>query len=67
MTSQEQHVGGSGDICDVCRVPMSDVTHPVTEDAVGLLMTFCSSACHEEYVKDPHKYQSRDEEVESQE
>lgn len=52
-----------GDMCDVCTAPLEPSTC-VTEEALGVVHTFCSEKCRAEFLKDPQKYHNEEEELE---
>ena len=46
------------DVCDVCRVPVKDLSTSVTKEYLGKVLTFCSHACLKVYTDDPEMYAS---------
>jgi YHS domain-containing protein len=52
MNHEIQH-GEHADVCDVCRIPIKHLTHAVTKEYLGKLLTFCSEKCLKQYFDDP--------------
>lgn len=55
----------TSDVCDVCLAPLDNPESIQTEESEGgVVLTFCSSACRNEFLKEPDKYLDTDDEVE---
>lgn len=64
MPSFDKFLEDSSDVCDVCLSPLGDPESIQTEETTGgVVLTFCSSACREEFLKDPDKYLDVEEEA----
>jgi ribosomal protein L24E len=44
------------DSCDVCRVPLKDLSNAVTQEYDQKVLSFCSSKCHATYLDDSTMY-----------
>jgi len=54
--NHEVQLGEHADHCDVCHVPIKDLSAAVTKEYLGKVLTFCSDACLERYLDDPAAY-----------
>jgi YHS domain-containing protein len=53
------------DVCNVCLSPLDDPESIQTEESEGgVVLSFCSAACRNEFLKEPEKYSDIDDEVE---
>lgn len=64
MPSFEKHLEDTSDVCDVCLVSLNNPDAIQTEEATGVVLTFCSTACRDEFLKEPEKYLDEDDPVE---
>ncbi|MFH1253052.1 MAG: YHS domain-containing protein [Candidatus Uhrbacteria bacterium] len=65
MPSFDKYLEDTTDVCDVCLAPLSDPDSIQTEESEGgVVLTFCSAACREEFLKEPEKYLDEDDVVE---
>lgn len=64
MPSFEKHFEDTADVCDVCLVPLNNFGDIQTEEVMGVVLTFCSPACRNEFLKEPEKYLDSEDEVE---
>jgi len=65
MPSYDKFFEDSSDVCDVCLAPLDDPESIQTEESEGgVVLTFCSSACRAEFLKEPEKYLDEEDEVE---
>ncbi len=62
----EKHLGVQADICDVCGVSLKDVSPIISEEFMGTVITFCSPACRDAFLKEPDKYDLPDESEEAE-
>ncbi len=62
----EKHLGLQSDICDVCGVTLKDVSSVISEEFMGTVITFCSHACRDAFLKEPDKYEPADESEEAE-
>jgi YHS domain-containing protein len=53
MSQQPKELGALIDRCDVCEVPLEDLSQAVTQEYGGKIFSFCSVACQSKYVEDP--------------
>ena len=56
MSIDQEQLKESVDKCDVCRVPIKDVTRAITKESADGLLNFCTSKCYENYMADPLMY-----------
>lgn len=64
MPSFEKYFDDSSDVCDVCLSPLDDPETLQTAEAMGVVLTFCSPECRNEFLKEPERYLDTDEELE---
>ncbi|HBR81142.1 MAG: hypothetical protein UX09_C0006G0016 [Candidatus Uhrbacteria bacterium GW2011_GWE2_45_35] len=64
MPSFEKYFEDSSDVCDVCLAPLDDPETLQTAEAMGVVLTFCSPQCRDEFLKEPEKYLDSEEELE---
>jgi|GEM_PF-2985087 len=65
MSSFDKFAEDNSDVCDVCLTPLNDPASIQTEESEGgVVLTFCSTACRNEFLKEPEKYLDVEEEVE---
>lgn len=64
MPSFEKYLEETSDVCDVCLAPLNNLGSIQTEEVMGVVLTFCSTACRDEFLKEPEKYLDTDEEIE---
>lgn len=58
--SIEKSLGLKDDICDVCGIALNLET-AVSQEYMGEVLTFCSDQHLKEYLKDPSKFEEREE------
>ncbi|MBI5369886.1 hypothetical protein HZA85_01695 [Candidatus Uhrbacteria bacterium] len=51
--NHEMSLGEQTNECDVCHIPIMDLTQAVTREYLGKLLTFCSEKCLKRYLEDP--------------
>jgi YHS domain-containing protein len=54
--SKHIHLGERYDECDVCAVPITDVSQAFSTEYGGKVLTFCSELCFKRYLEDPAVY-----------
>lgn len=64
MPSFDKFLEDTSDVCDVCLSPLSDPNNIQTEESTGVVLTFCSPACRDAFLKEPEKYLDEDDEIE---
>jgi YHS domain-containing protein len=64
MPAFEKYLEDSADVCDVCLAPLNDPENIQTEESNGVVLTFCSQQCREEFLKEPEKYLDEEETLE---
>ncbi|MFA6132113.1 MAG: YHS domain-containing protein [Patescibacteria group bacterium] len=65
MASFDKFTEESSDVCDVCLASLNDPESIQTEESEGgVVLTFCSTACRNEFLKEPEKYLDLDDEIE---
>lgn len=65
MPSFDKYLEDTSDVCDVCLAPLDDPGSIQTEESEGgVVLTFCSAVCRNEFLKEPDKYLDLDDEVE---
>lgn len=65
MPSFEKFFEDTSDVCDVCLAPLNDPDSIQTEETEGgVVLTFCSSVCRNEFLKEPEKYIDIEDEIE---
>lgn len=53
---KQLHLGEHYDECDVCSVPITDLSQAFTTEYGGKVLTFCSEKCFKRYLEDPALY-----------
>lgn len=56
MTSIDYETGEQKSICDVCQMPISDLSSCFTKKSDEKLLTFCSEKCFKEYLENLELY-----------
>jgi YHS domain-containing protein len=64
MPSFEKYLEDTSDVCDVCLAPLDEPSTLQTEEAMGVVLTFCSPECRASFLKEPEKYLDLDDELE---
>jgi len=65
MPPFDKYAEDTSDVCDVCLAPLNDPESIQTEESEGgVVLTFCSTACREEFLREPEKYLDEDDEIE---
>lgn len=54
--NHEIQLGAHADECDVCHVPIDDLSAGVTQEFLGKVLTFCSDLCLKRYIDDPELF-----------
>ena len=64
MPSFDKYLEDTADVCDVCLAPLNDPGSIQTEEAMGVVLTFCSPTCRNAFLKEPEKYLDTEDEAE---
>ncbi|MBI2551387.1 hypothetical protein HYV73_03540 [Candidatus Uhrbacteria bacterium] len=52
----EKRLGEKAELCDVCELPIVDMTTAIFREYLGMPVQFCSQACYKKYLESPETY-----------